>query len=162
MASAILLAKGSHAERMLETYLGKRVRLGRRAWGAPYIENDPHYVSISHKDDYLAVAVSDSPVGVDIEKIEAKKSHMRIARRYFGEKVEDAEGFFRGWTKREALGKRLGVGLTQEVMLRTIEGDTIELDGDTVYFDEYVVDGYMITVCGSDPHAELIGGQQNE
>ena len=149
---------------MLESYLGSRVKLGHKRSGAPYIQGDDRYISLSHKDDYLVVALSSDPIGVDIELLEGKDAYFRIARRYFGEKVEDGdvEGFFRAWTKREALGKYLGEGLGKEIMLSTLEGDTASVGEDTVHFVHYIVDGYMITVCGKDKCAELIKGGQHE
>ncbi|MBO4534568.1 MAG: 4'-phosphopantetheinyl transferase superfamily protein [Clostridia bacterium] len=164
MSSIILLDRDTHAERMLESYLGTRVKLGHKHSGAPFIQGDDRYVSLSHKNDYLVVALSDDPIGVDIELLEGKDAYYRIARRYFGESVEegDVEGFFRAWTKREALGKYLGLGLNKEVMQRDLSGQSAQVGEDTVYFVHYIVDGYMITVCGKEPDAQLIKGGQHE
>lgn len=160
MSCTVLLERGSHVDKMLESYLGKPVKVGRKHSGAPYLEDDPHEISISHKDDYLAVAVSDGPVGVDLEWLDGRESYFRIARRYFGEQVQegDVEGFFLGWTKREALGKYLGVGLNKEVMTSTLDAQSIQIEDKTIYFCHFIQDGYMVTVASQSEHAELIKG----
>ena len=164
MDSVVLLDKDSHVERMVESYLGKRIKLGRRSTGAPYLAGEDVAISISHKDDLLAVALSDTPVGVDIELLVDKEPYYRIAKRYFGEQVQegDVEGFFRAWTKREALGKYLGEGLGKEIMERSLESDTAQVGEDTVHFVHYIVDGYMITVCGKQSDTQLIKGGHHE
>lgn len=37
--------------------------------GRPFVEGDPAFVSLSHSGDYAACAVSDRPVGVDIQRV---------------------------------------------------------------------------------------------
>lgn len=80
----------------------------------------PHF-NLSHSDDQAALAVShDVEVGVDIEKV--RMVERGLARRFFGaaeiaalEALPDEQwldGFFRCWTRKEAVLKATGVGLT--------------------------------------------------
>lgn len=79
------------------------------------------YFSLSHAGDYVAVAISDKPVGIDIEEIADKENNSSIAKRFYtdGERQMikncpegECEAFFRIWTLKEAFIKAVGVGLS--------------------------------------------------
>lgn len=133
-------------EDALSRSLGKKVSMEKSPLGAPYLEGDDHYVSLSHKDSHLVVALSSRPVGIDIEKIQEKPGYYRIAERYFPEKIAegDIERFFRSWTKREAFGKLLGTGLTPDVMGMDFSADSLCYKGETVYFVEQKTEDYLV------------------
>ncbi len=69
--------------------------------------NIPHIqFNISHAGDYIACAVSDDPVGVDIELI--KTADMQIAERFFTtdetayiKSGQQEQRFYEVWTKKE-------------------------------------------------------------
>ena len=83
--------------------------------GKPYIEDTDVHFSISHTDGFVCCAVSDSPVGIDCEKITAKYDSKaeNFANRYFVEneinllKSEDfsRKCFYKIWTGKEAIYK---------------------------------------------------------
>lgn len=51
-------------------------------YGKPCLSNYPHiYFNLSHSQDYVACAVSDSPVGVDVERIHDIDGE--VAKHYF-------------------------------------------------------------------------------
>ena len=91
------------------------------------------YVSVSHTDDTLAMTFADKPVGIDIERKDREVSS-RIC-----DSIEE-------WTRREAYGKFLGVGINKEILSATLPDKLIN----PVYFGEYVV-----SVC-SEERAEGI------
>ena len=66
---------------------------------------DGAYFSISHSGDLVGCAVSERPVGLDVERI--RTAPTRLRRELDCEGKSDAE-FFRLWTKREALIKCCG------------------------------------------------------
>jgi 4'-phosphopantetheinyl transferase len=79
--------------------------------------------NLSHAGDAVVVAVArDQKVGVDVEEISVDIDHVSLARRFFapGEidqiGAADAEaastGFFECWTKKEAIVKAVGRGLS--------------------------------------------------
>ena len=85
--------------------------------GAPRLEHGPCF-SISHCKHAIAVAVSETPIGVDIEHIREAKSE--LVARTMNEK-EQAEiwaaqspniAFTRLWTQKEAVLKMHGTGIT--------------------------------------------------
>ena len=100
--------------------------------GKPYAKDLHIEFNISHSADMVGCVVDDNPVGVDIEKI--RPVDLNTAKRIFSEEeiqyifecipdVEDyncylndsvLQRFFELWTKKEAYGKLLGVGLFTE------------------------------------------------
>ena len=92
----------------------------RTEQGKPYLKNLPQVqFSLSHADRWAVCAVSDRPVGVDVE---LPRCSMDLARRFFApEEVESLEQLApaaqtdtlcRLWTEKEAIGKMRGTGLT--------------------------------------------------
>jgi hypothetical protein len=71
------------------------------------------HFNISHSANYVACAIADLPVGIDIEG--RRKVNSSVAKRYFtAEEIKSIhcdEDFFKIWTFKEALGKYTGEGL---------------------------------------------------
>ncbi len=97
----------------------EQIRLERDNHGKPYAVDLPLFFSISHSGEWVACAVSDQPVGIDMEGI--RPVEPRVAHRIchpedlpFLEGKTEAETmqkFFLLWTAKEAWGKREGTGL---------------------------------------------------
>jgi 4'-phosphopantetheinyl transferase len=89
-------------------------------YGAPYINGGP-YFSISHCKAGIAVAVSEKPVGIDIEAIRTFK--LELMRKTMNEKEQEhilmsakpEVEFIRLWTQKEALLKQLGTGIISDL-----------------------------------------------
>ena len=83
--------------------------------GKPYLKSHPDFhFNISHSKEKLAVAISDTPIGIDIEKL--REPDFRVAKRFFTEREIGYVGnnpnrFFEIWTKKEAYLKFKGTGL---------------------------------------------------
>lgn len=73
--------------------------------GKPYFEGG--FLSISHSGEWVLVAVSETEIGVDIEKIRPADTE-RLNRKYF---ADSPENFFENWVKKESMFKKLGTGL---------------------------------------------------
>ena len=92
----------------------------RTSGGKPYFASRDLFFSISHAKDTVAVALSDTPVGIDIEFIDERRDILSLSRRFFApdeykaisESNSPAEDFFALWTKKEALAKITGEGLS--------------------------------------------------
>ena len=78
------------------------------------------YFNLSHSGEYAVLAVSDRPVGIDIEH--KKKNYLAVAKRCFceneytdiisaGEREEQEKCFLVYWTMKEAFIKHSGEGL---------------------------------------------------
>jgi 4'-phosphopantetheinyl transferase len=87
-------------------------------YGKPYLLNytDVHF-NISHSGEYVACAVSNKPVGVDIQKIGEYNPGIteRICNEIELEQIEKssdkASEFTKLWTKKEAILKMYGTGI---------------------------------------------------
>ena len=89
-------------------------------YGAPYIEGGP-YFSISHCKTGIAVAVSQNPVGIDIESIRSFKPELMRKTmnedeqlRITSSAIPEVE-FIRFWTQKEALLKLQGTGIISDL-----------------------------------------------
>ena len=89
-------------------------------YGAPYIEGGPHF-SISHCKRGIAVAVSENPIGIDIESIRTfspelmrKTMNEDEQLRITSSAIPELE-FIRFWTQKEALLKLQGTGIISDL-----------------------------------------------
>lgn len=99
----------------------KRLSIRRDLAGKPYLENIPLHFNVSHSDSLLAIALSTTPVGVDVERISTSTEVSVIAGTAFAsdevawlESMDDmrrVRKFTELWSLKEAHLKRLGVGI---------------------------------------------------
>ena len=113
--------------------------------GKPYFVNCDIYFSISHTDTKFAVAICDSPIGIDIEDKTLTLDRMQgIAKRYFTkdeiEYISDRESFLKVWTFKEAYAKMKGVALS-----KIIGKETPHVPKVNITYNEY--NGAVICVC---------------
>ncbi len=118
------------------------IHLSLRNNGKPYIENIDIEFSISHSGNVVLCAISDKPVGIDIEK--RRDININIAKRLFT--VEEQkyifcnndflnERFFELWTRKEAYAKMIGKGVSHFSRFSVIGNENIK----TYTHKEYVV-----------------------
>lgn len=102
-----------------------RIALHRHADGRPLLLVDGTAsalsVSLSHSDEWLAIALATVPVGVDVELPRRTRDLDALARFTFSPdeverlrgvpEAQRAQAFHVTWTLKEARGKRLGEGL---------------------------------------------------
>jgi 4'-phosphopantetheinyl transferase len=148
----------------------------RDEYGKPFLKNhsDIHF-NLSHSENYVACAVSDSPVGVDIEHIQ--DVDLNIAKHYFfGSEYEHIlssndkkRTFFELWVLKESFMKMTGRGFRLALDEFSVEiGDRIRVlheEDDPEFGVWNVAEGeYMLAVCSksrvSEP--ELINLQDIE
>lgn len=140
-------------------------------YGKPYLLNCPDiHFSLSHSGIWAACAVSDHPVGVDVE---LPRCRLGLAKRYFHpseldgveqmNRVEQADHLNRLWTAKEAFLKMLGCGVTVPLDSFLIyPGDTVRIEQN--YTDkpcnlyEYRLGLYRLCLCtqGIRPEPEII------
>jgi 4'-phosphopantetheinyl transferase len=100
---------------------------GFAAHGKPFISGPDAarrwHFNLTHSGDFAVLAVTDGvAVGVDIEQWQDIRAGPSVARRYFSEAEQSVyinsapsrrrETFFRIWTRKEAVIKALGLGLS--------------------------------------------------
>lgn len=86
-------------------------QLEANPYGAPRLVAGKPFFSLSHSGEYVLLAVSDAPVGADIEKIHPVRprlfSHMATE-----EELESDMDFFTLFTRKEAMMKASGLGFS--------------------------------------------------
>ncbi len=93
--------------------------------GKPFLSSNPHglFFNVSHSDHLALIAVASSTVGVDIERIRERVNFLSIGQQFFTlceqqqlnsyPASQRRRGFYRLWTRKEALLKMHGCGFMQ-------------------------------------------------
>ncbi len=111
--------------------------------GKPCVEDCPYHFNLSHSGDYLLLAVGDTPVGADIEKI--TKIRPKTVEKYFSQSEQErvkkngTKDFFEIWTKKESYVKYTGEGMKGFSHLS-------EYPKEIAFFTKKY-DNYQIAVC---------------
>ena len=114
---------GAFLEHCLCDYLeisDNTIEFGYNDRGKPYIKGSKLHFNMSHSGDYVVLAVSDHPVGIDIERLRCGR--LSVAKRCFckeeyediinaGSEENQNRRFLEYWTLKEAYVKYLGEGL---------------------------------------------------
>lgn len=149
----------------------KRIVFGTNSYGKPYLaipDNNSFHYNVSHSGDWVVCAIDDSPVGIDIERIQPVQ--LEISRRFFAreevEFIEQApsddqkqERFFAVWTAKESYIKAIGQGLSHSLNnFSTVREGSVEglrvFDHCDWYLKAYSLDdSYALAVCGQKPQA---------
>lgn len=89
-------------------------------YGTPYLEDGP-YFSISHSKRGIAVAISDTPIGIDIECIRnvdeglIRKTMNSEEQKFIRSNSRPEIEFIRLWTRKEAYVKMKGTGIISDM-----------------------------------------------
>lgn len=172
-----LLVSGLIVPKTLKTVFGRDdFVLEKDEWGKPYVANaDGIYFNIARAGKFVACAVSDIPVGVDIEEISAQEGFINIADTFFSVMERNAimmspspeEAFCRLWTLRESYVKMCGTGFDRGLapLSCSFPGGTpkINVDGklrEDVFFTEirdiYLCRGAVCTLGAAEYSSEKI------
>ncbi|MDE6867794.1 MAG: 4'-phosphopantetheinyl transferase superfamily protein [Clostridia bacterium] len=105
------------AEALIKRRLDSPFKILRNENGKPYIEGDPLYFSLSHSGTKAAIALSDSPCGVDLEMVNGKSRKVVLNSFSNEERAEIASerDFLTHWTVRESYIKMLGLTLASKL-----------------------------------------------
>ncbi len=132
--------------------------LARGEHGKPYFSGGGPEFSISHSGGYWVLALSEGPVGVDLQKVQACKSEA-IARRHFHPQEYawlQAEGFrrfFDLWAARESYVKYTGSGIAHgfnDLLITEAGPGRFEADGAVIYLLPFL-NNYSLCVCTGYP-----------
>lgn len=113
-------------------------------YGQPRLEHGP-YFSISHCKHGIAVAVSEMPIGVDIEHIRMAKPELVARTMNDKEQTEIWESessdvaFTRLWTQKEAVLKMRGTGIIDDIKNTLVALNNIDLQTKVNMEKQYVV-----------------------
>ena len=113
--------------------------------GKPFLDgySDIHF-NISHSGEYVAVALSEKPVGVDIEKI--KEYNYDVLKRVCNEKeliqieesLDKASEFIKLWTQKEAVLKMKGCGIAKGDIKNCLVNHNVQSEK---------IEEYWLSVC---------------
>lgn len=148
------------------------IHISRDSLGKPYEENLPEFhFNWSHSKDWIACAVSRSPVGIDIQQIKAFDP--QLPQRYFSPKelqyIQEApagdqkERFFELWSLKEAYLKMLGIGIRVPLNSFSVilKGDSFLIEADKLdtschLYKPDCVKGYKLALCSRLPAPEYL------
>ena len=119
--------------------------------GKPYIPGGPHF-SLTHSGTLAALAVSDTPVGLDIEKIapvrRAAARALTIEERKYME-ADPERRFACLWTRKEAVLKCTGAGLSRPMNAFSVLGDTASPEGAVLSLYTVEYGNYMLSAAAA-------------
>lgn len=134
----------------------------RDEMGKPYFTEGKLQFNVSHSGEYLAIAISENPVGVDIQ--EPKQIKEGMFKKVVHPKEQSLIGadrqkdFLRLWTLKESFvkaeGKGLRISLKDYYFEKENERYLVNYYGQrmpwTFNIEETRIEGYLISVCGSE------------
>jgi 4'-phosphopantetheinyl transferase len=103
-----------------------------------FLKDMPYYFNLSHAGDYAACAVSDSPVGVDIEYFRVKDisyadrmlyPEEAATLAYISNPNEKKKFFYECWVAKESYLKNLGIGLVVRPRDFMVNEDKLKIMG---------------------------------
>ncbi len=156
------------ARLMIKEYLQKKKYAARLAnWqkgenGKPFITNGPEF-NITHSDEMVAVAFSDCPIGIDIEKthevdIEALSSYLHTEEKaYILTSKNKQDAFFTIWAKKEAYLKAAAKGIAHELAAISVIENNIINNHQHWYFKQLYIDPfYKSFICSTNEINNII------
>lgn len=109
------------------------IEFTQNAFGKPMLSSRALEFNLSHSQNTALLAVTDRPIGVDVEYIARSIDVLGLAKRFFAaEEYEDLLSysteeqkilFFRIWTRKEAFIKAVGKGLSQNLDSFVVSSD---------------------------------------
>lgn len=131
--------------RVVRRELGRKISIGYNEVGAPVVDVPNTYISVAHGAGCVAVVISDSRVGVDIER--ADRDFGSVSSRYMSEsevQLSSSECWpAMVWTAKEALYKlygRRGVELRDELQIESYDVQNSKLKGRLIGEERATVD----------------------
>lgn len=140
----------------------------KQAGGKPEVSGIANvHIGISHSGKYIACAVGNSCVGIDVEKM--RKPSERMMRKMFSESEKNsvlhlenfekqAYAFTEIWTVKEALGKYLGTGLFGGDDLFDAESKCVQQG---LYVKKFRLDDYCCTVISNEKSMEVYTAERH-
>jgi len=143
----------------------ERLQYEYNEWGKPALVGSDIHFNLSHSGDYVVLAVSDQPIGIDVEH--KTKNYESLAKRCFCPEeyadimsVDTREGqeirFLEYWTMKEAYIKLRGEGMRIPFRSFLIErqAETLsKISGQDIFEKTIFLDAYCISMCSEKKEA---------
>jgi 4'-phosphopantetheinyl transferase len=137
--------------------------INKNKFGKPFIEGNIQF-NISHSANIVAAAFSENEIGLDVERVQARKQYLNIARRFFcAEEYQyikgstaPADAFYHIWTRKEALLKAMGTGLDEALSTYNCINDIARPDGEVSWHIQSftIKNGFKAAFCQNAPVAD--------
>lgn len=150
------------------------IDLLRGEFGKPYIQDCPIHFNMSDTKDAVLVAVAQQPIGADIETLDRRTDHERVAEHFFTARevksiAEAADGklrFLELWTRKEAVLKASGVGIMDDLhslevgdvhnTMSIAHPDLVRLAAPEYYVQTFHMGAeHMVSVASATPITEM-------
>lgn len=145
-------AESEAVARLVREAFGADAEIAHMDDGRPYVAACPEmYVSVSHCADECVLAVSNSPVGVDVETV--RQQLLRIASKFLtpSEAVRgnvDMDSLLKYWTAKEAVFKCAGVeGLVVSEIEVSADFSHAKARGKEFLLEYFCADGKVMAVA---------------
>ncbi len=133
---------------LIDKYTPREKNIVYNEYGKPYKEGC--FFNLAHSEDYVVFLSDERECGIDIEKIQNMRQ--RVLDYAFNEEekksISSPDDFYMGWTRKEALGKAMGLGLCvpslKEIPARS---GSIAYKGRDFYLESFFYHGYAISFC---------------
>ncbi len=158
----IYITSADNAHSLLDRLLTERLgsyEMLKNEFGKPYVRGNEIFFNLSHSGNSALVAISDKPVGCDIEEITGR-CHEKITERFCDAEraeIHSEADFLVHFTAREAYVKNIGGSLFEMYRKLTFVGGYIRVNGEKQdeKITSFVRDNCVFTVCG-DGEIEII------
>lgn len=144
----------------------RQLEFTKNEFGKPALANldcaaNIHF-NLSHSGSYIVIGLSKQPIGVDVELVKNDFNFRGLLQHYFSQteahsiirSPSPVNGFFRSWTCKEALGKGLGSGISENMQQLPCLNGTHQSTGSIMVNDWkvqtfWVDDGHVASVAYS-------------
>jgi len=113
--------------------------------GKPFIPNSTVCFNISNTKGIVVLAIHNKPVGIDVERL--RKPRESIYPRVFSSEeissISCSEDFTRLWTRKEAVVKLFGGGISMGLNSFSVLKDEFEVFGKQVKIEPVFIDGFI-------------------
>ncbi|WP_154856033.1 4'-phosphopantetheinyl transferase family protein [Cyclobacterium xiamenense] len=125
--------------KLLQVYLNEdngSLRFGKNRYNKPFLlRRDEFHFNSSHGGDWVVIALSGNEVGIDIERIDPRFTFEELLPTFFSESEiayirqspRPIESFYTIWTRKEALLKGIGLGITDHLNEYTLLSGSQEM-----------------------------------
>lgn len=139
-------------------YLNNQFKVDKN--GKLYLKDNPVYFNLAHSGNYVIVAISDKPVGVDVEIISNKLISNNLVKYVFNQEELDKYRtrkdkktfFYRTWCKKESYVKCNGQGLGIELTRVNFNDSSMN----KISFNTFIEDGHAFAICSISKSTKLI------
>lgn len=131
------------AENLLDKTLLTKVDFEEK--GKPFIPNSNVHFNISNTKGIVVLVIHNRPIGIDIERLRAPNKNI-FSRVFCSEEInyiDCAEDFTRLWTRKEAVVKLFGGGISMGLTSFSVLKDKFEAFGKIVEIKPVLIDGFI-------------------